>query len=90
MEAGGALVGSVTWIRMHWGPVPGSWNPMIGIWLERPARGKGIGTEAQRQLVDLFFRHTTCNRVEAHGYLYSILRSEWTAQPDQPRAEHAG
>jgi RimJ/RimL family protein N-acetyltransferase len=39
---------------------------MIGIWLTAAARGRGAGTEAQRQLVDLFFLHTAVNRVEAH------------------------
>ena len=34
--------------------------------LDSGARGHGVGTEAQRQLVDLFFLHTTVNRVEAH------------------------
>jgi RimJ/RimL family protein N-acetyltransferase len=38
---------------------------MIGIWLRAPARRRGIGRLAQRQLAELFFRHTTTNRVEA-------------------------
>ncbi|MET1059378.1 MAG: hypothetical protein ABWX84_07260 [Nocardioides sp.] len=40
-------------------------NPIIGIWLLADARGRGIGSSAQRQLVDLFFRHTPTNGVEA-------------------------
>ena len=44
----------------------GSRNPMIGIWLVPEHRGRGIGTRAQAALVDLFFRHTPSNRVEAH------------------------
>lgn len=110
---GDDLLGSVSWVWQRWGPNPQSRNPMIGIWLARSARGRGAGTRAQAQLVDLFFRHTTANRVEAHtdvenlaeqraleragfrregtvrgaqwregayrdGYLYSILRAEWT------------
>ncbi len=86
---------------------------MIGIWLTRAARGHGFGTIAQGLAVDLLFRHTTANRVEAHtdvenvaeqralekagfsregvirgsqwrngayhdGYLYSVLRAEWS------------
>jgi RimJ/RimL family protein N-acetyltransferase len=39
---------------------------MIGIWLQADARGHGLGTQAQRLVVDLLFRHTTTNRVEAH------------------------
>jgi RimJ/RimL family protein N-acetyltransferase len=108
-----ALLGSVSWIWQRWGPNEQSRNPMIGIWLDKSARGRGAGAEAQRQLVDLFFLHTTANRIEAHtdvenvaeqralekagfrqegvtrgaqwregayhdGYLYSILRADWT------------
>ena len=60
------LLGDVSWIWRQWGPNVQSRNPMIGVWLAARARGGGIGTQAQRQLVDLFFRHTTVNRVEAH------------------------
>jgi RimJ/RimL family protein N-acetyltransferase len=60
------LLGDVTWIWLQWGPNVQSRNPMIGVWLAVRARGRGVGSEAQRQLVDLFFRHTTVNRVEAH------------------------
>lgn len=63
---GDELLGSVSWIWQQWGPNVQSRNPMIGIRLSEQARGRGAGTEAQRQLVDLFFRHTTANRVEAH------------------------
>lgn len=60
-----ALLGNVSWVWQRWGPNPQSRNPMIGIWLRAEARGRGAGSVAQRQLVDLFFRHTTTNRVEA-------------------------
>lgn len=36
---------------------------MIGIWLRPTARGHGA--DAQHVLADLFFRHTTVNRVDA-------------------------
>ena len=65
IEADGELVGMVSWVWQHWGPNDGSQNPIIGIWLLATHRGRGIGTVAQRQLVDLFFRHTPTNRVEA-------------------------
>jgi RimJ/RimL family protein N-acetyltransferase len=39
---------------------------MTGIWLAPSARGQGTGRLAQRQLAELFFRHTATNRVEAH------------------------
>ena len=65
VEADGELVGMVSWVWQRWGPNDGSQNPMIGIWLLADHRGRGVGTAAQRQLVDLFFRHTPTNRVEA-------------------------
>ena len=45
---------------------------MIGIWLTPAARGRGIGATAQRMLADLFFAHTTVNRVEAHTDVENI------------------
>ena len=62
----GSVVGTVSWLWTQWGPSAGSRCPMIGIYLDSWVRGRGAGTEAQRQLVDLLFRHTTTNRVEAH------------------------
>jgi len=62
----GSLLGIVSWVWQRWGRNEQSRNPMIGIWLDPAARGRGVGTEAQRQIVDLFFLHTTVNRVEAH------------------------
>jgi RimJ/RimL family protein N-acetyltransferase len=64
-DSGGLLLGSVSWIWQQWGPMPESRNPMIGIGLRPEARGRGAGTAAQRAVVDLFFRHTNVNRVEA-------------------------
>lgn len=62
---GGELAGEVSWHWNHWGPNAGSRCPMIGIWLRPTHRGRGIGRRAQAELVELFFRHTTANRVEA-------------------------
>jgi RimJ/RimL family protein N-acetyltransferase len=111
--ADGEVVGTVGWHWMQWGPSAGSRNPMLGITLVPAARGRGIGTRAQVLAIDLLFRHTNTNRIEAHtdvtnvaeqralekagftregvvrgaqwrdgayhdGYLYSILRNEWT------------
>lgn len=59
------LLGEVSWIWQQWGPTSDSRNPMIGIWLRPEARGRGAGSQAQRAMVDLFFRHTPVNRVEA-------------------------
>lgn len=76
------LLGEVSWIWNHWGPTPESRNPMIGIWLRPDARGRGAGTEAQRALVDLFFRHTAVNRVEAGTDVENV--------PEQRALEKAG
>lgn len=65
-------VGSVTWHWVRWGPNPESMNPMIGIWLTKSARGCGIGTLAQRQILDLMFRNTPTNRVEAHTDITNV------------------
>ena len=65
VEADGELVGVVTWVWQRWGPNDASRNPMLGVRLLAEHRGRGIGTAAQRLLVDQFFRHTTAHRVEA-------------------------
>ena len=62
----GVVAGDVSWHYVHWGPNRASWCPMIGIWLRPVARGRGVGTAAQREIARLFFSHTTVNRVEAH------------------------
>jgi RimJ/RimL family protein N-acetyltransferase len=65
-DGGGDLAGFVSWRWNQWGPNAASRCPMIGIWLRPAARGRGIGRQAQRQVAELFFRHTATNRVEAH------------------------
>lgn len=73
-DAGGLIVvddeadvaGYVSWHWGRWGPTDASRCPMIGIWLTPAARGRGIGSTAQRMLAELFFQHTTVNRVQAH------------------------
>ena len=62
----GTVLGTVGWHWVQWGPSRGSRCPMVGIWLAEAARGRGVGTLAQQLVVDLLFRHTTANRVEAH------------------------
>jgi RimJ/RimL family protein N-acetyltransferase len=61
----GAMLGSVSYHRVGYGPNDdsGAWN--IGIELEPGARGRGYGTEAQRLLADWLLSTTTANRVEA-------------------------
>lgn len=68
----GDLLGNVSWHWVHWGPNPESANPMIGIWLRRQARGRGVGTAAQRALVARFFQETSVNRIEAHTDVENI------------------
>lgn len=66
------VVGTVGWHWVHWGPNTASRCPMVGISLLPSARGRGIGAQAQRLVVDLLFRHTTVNRVEAHTDVTNI------------------
>lgn len=63
--ADGIAVGTVGWHATRWGPTAASRGVMIGIGLEPGARGRGIGTAAQRMLFDLLMAHTRVNRVEA-------------------------
>jgi len=65
LVADGTPIGTVGWHRVMYGPTPESaaWN--IGISLIPGARGKGYGTEAQRQVAAYLCETTTVNRVEA-------------------------
>ncbi len=56
----GTCAGWVTWRR-----VDTSGNFEVGIALFADHRGHGIGTEAQRQLVDYLFTTTTAHRLQA-------------------------
>jgi RimJ/RimL family protein N-acetyltransferase len=61
----GELLGSLTWHVVGYGPSAGceAWN--IGIELLPSARGRGIGTVAQRLLVRYLFATTDIDRIEA-------------------------
>lgn len=61
----GNPVGEVQWHAVSYGPNAGSKALNIGIALARSARGRGIGTQAQRLLAGYLFDHTTTHRVEA-------------------------
>jgi RimJ/RimL family protein N-acetyltransferase len=65
LVADGTPIGTIGWHKVVNGPNPGSmaWN--IGITLVPEARGKGYGTEAQRQVAAYLFATTDFNRVEA-------------------------
>jgi RimJ/RimL family protein N-acetyltransferase len=61
----GGPIGTVSWHKVRYGPNPESdaWN--IGIELVPAARGRGFGSEAQRELARYLFETTNVNRVEA-------------------------
>lgn len=71
-DEGRILGGFVSWHWTQWGPNAASRCPNIGIWIRASARGRGIGRQAQRQLAELFFRHTAVNRVEAHTDIENV------------------
>jgi len=50
---------------VSWRPVAETGNFEIGIWVHPEHRGRGIGTEAQRQLVDYLFATTPVHRLQA-------------------------
>lgn len=58
-------VGTVSWFTVRYGPNPASrvWN--LGIELIPESQGRGLGSEAQRLLVDWLFRYTEVFRIEA-------------------------
>ena len=66
------LFGSVSWVWQQWGPTAESRCLMIGISLRAEHRGKGLGSAAQRALVEHLFASTQINRVEAHTDVTNI------------------
>jgi RimJ/RimL family protein N-acetyltransferase len=58
-------VGAVQWHVVAYGPNRGSRALNLGIALTPSARGRGIGSRAQRLLADYLFAQTTTHRVEA-------------------------
>ncbi|MFZ0667475.1 MAG: GNAT family protein [Acidimicrobiales bacterium] len=66
----GSCVGWVTWRPV--GPAPvGTFE--VGIALFREHRGQGLGTEAQRQLVDYLFTTTPVHRLQAGTELDNVV-----------------
>ena len=63
--AGARPIGTVGWHRVMNGPNRESTAFNVGIELVPEARGKGYGTEAQRQLAAYLFATTDIHRVEA-------------------------
>jgi uncharacterized damage-inducible protein DinB len=65
VEVDGAVVGDVSWHSVWYGPNDASRAANIGISLIPAARGRGLGTRAQRALVEHLFATTVVQRVEA-------------------------
>jgi aminoglycoside 6'-N-acetyltransferase len=65
VEDDGAFAGSVEWFKSGWGRPDTSWCWTIAIGLRPDCRGRGIGRQAQRQLVQYLFAHTRAERVQA-------------------------
>jgi len=72
VTADGEPVGDVQWRTVEYGPNTGSRPLNIGITLAPAARGRGIGSVAQRMLVDFLFNHTTVHRIEASTDITNI------------------
>ncbi|MFI6558896.1 GNAT family N-acetyltransferase [Streptomyces sp. NPDC050534] len=67
---GARRLGFVAWRKVRPTYTTFYWN--MGIGLLADARGQGVGTEAQRQLVRYLFAHTTVVRIEADTELENI------------------
>lgn len=65
VRTGDDVAGRVDWFKGSWGPPVTSWCWSIGIRIRPVHQGRGVGTEAQRQLVDYLFQHTRAHRVQA-------------------------
>jgi RimJ/RimL family protein N-acetyltransferase len=77
-----ALLGSVSWHEVSYGPNRGSTAYNIGISLHPSARGHGHGSRAQRMLADYLFATFPVHRVEAS--------TDVTNLPEQRALERAG
>jgi RimJ/RimL family protein N-acetyltransferase len=63
VRKGDDTLGFVAWHKRSYGYHSSCW--MVSIGLKPEARGRGYGTEAQRQLTRYLFSHTQANRIEA-------------------------
>jgi RimJ/RimL family protein N-acetyltransferase len=68
----GEPVGAVQWRPIRYGPNTGSMALNLGIAITPAARGRGVGTRAQRMLADYLFEHTLVHRVEASTDITNI------------------
>ncbi|GAA4094722.1 GNAT family N-acetyltransferase [Nonomuraea soli] len=60
------VAGRIEWSKLLWGPPGTSWCWAIGIRVLAGFRGRGIGTEAHRQVVAYLFDHTRAQRIQAN------------------------
>ena len=72
---GGDILGTISYHRVTYGPNEQSGAWMLGIELLPEARGRGIGSEAQRVLADWLFATTDANRVEASTDVENIAEA---------------
>lgn len=72
VDGADALLGSVGWHPVGYGPGLRSVALNIGIVLQPAARGKGHGTRAQQLLADYLFATTDVHRLEASTDLANI------------------
>lgn len=70
VDSGGDTAGLVSWRKRITARSSYCWN--IGIALLPAARGRGLGTEAQRLLARYLFAHTRVHRIEADTELGNV------------------
>lgn len=75
-------VGVLQWHGVQYGPNRGSIALSLGIAIQPAARGRGVGSRAQRLLADYLFEQTLTQRVEAS--------TDVTNLPEQRALEKAG
>ncbi|GAA2415087.1 GNAT family protein [Nonomuraea africana] len=88
IEADGAPAGTVSWHQSAWGPLPTSWCWTIGIAVFPGYRGKGIGTQAQRQLAAYLFAHTRAERVQASTDVANIAEQRALSRAGRAGGPH--
>jgi RimJ/RimL family protein N-acetyltransferase len=66
------FVGRVSWLKATWGPPDQSWCWSISITIDERWRGRGIGTSAQRLLVEHLFAHTRAHRIQAYTDIQNV------------------
>lgn len=65
IDARGEVAGWMRWSQRLWGPAHTSWCWTLAIVVFPRHRGKGVGSRAQRELVEYLFAHTRAERIEA-------------------------